>query len=107
MIRETTMKTNMLPRFLLLPATLLALFAFGIGSAEAATLLWTNALSGNWNNAANWSPNAIPGSSDTALITNNGNYTVTLDVSPTVNSLTLGGASGTQIFFAASRTLTI
>ncbi len=35
----------------------------------ATTLTWTNIFGGSWNNAANWSPNQVPGPSDTALLT--------------------------------------
>jgi hypothetical protein len=43
-------------------------------SAEGATITWTNASGGNWNLAANWSPNGVPGASDTANITTAGTY---------------------------------
>jgi hypothetical protein len=33
------------------------------------TLLWTNILSGDWNVAANWSPNLTPGSNESVVIT--------------------------------------
>ena len=31
-------------------------------------LVWTNTAGGNWNVAANWQPNRVPGASDTALL---------------------------------------
>lgn len=74
---------------------------------RATDITWTNASGGNWNTAANWDPNQVPGASDAAIITNDGSYTVTLDVNATVVTLILGGASGTQIFDATSRTLTL
>ena len=64
--------------------------------AHAATLIWTNTAGGNWNVAANWTPNQIPGASDTAIITNNGEYSVTLVGDRTIAGLILGGESGTQ-----------
>ncbi len=64
--------------------------------ATAATISWTNMSGGNWSTAANWSPNQVPGPADSALITSNGSYTVALDVSATIASLTLGGVSGNQ-----------
>ena len=64
--------------------------------AFATDIYWTNTAGGNWNVAANWSPNILPGSSDNAFIVSNGTYTVTLNASATVQNLTLGGASGTQ-----------
>jgi len=73
---------------------------------RAADIVWTNA-SGNWNAAANWSPNQVPGAADNAFITNNGTYTVTLNAAATVASLTVGGASGIQTFTNSAQTLTL
>ena len=86
---------------------LLLLLVIGNNVADSATITWTNTSGGNWSFAANWSPNQAPGSSDNALIITNGSYTVTLDTSPTVGSLTLGGASGTQTLTNAGNTLTL
>ena len=76
---------------------------------HAATINWTNAASGGWNTATNWNPNSVPSTNDTAIITNAGNYSVTLDVSPTVAGLNLGASSGstTQSFFMGGQTLTV
>ncbi|MBE0539811.1 MAG: hypothetical protein IH623_00290 [Verrucomicrobia bacterium] len=76
-------------------------------ATHAATLVWTNSSGGNWNLAANWEPNQVPGASDTAIITNDGTYIVTLNVDPTVAVLLLGGSSGTQTLTLAGRTLTL
>ncbi|MBI1178215.1 hypothetical protein GC207_12340, partial [bacterium] len=62
----------------------------------AATLTWTNTLGGEWNTAANWSPNTVPGAGDTANITTAGTYTVNLSVDASVAALNLGAASGKQ-----------
>ena len=48
---------------------LIALLLSTIAELNAATILWTNTAGGNWNAAANWSPNSVPGLSDTAVIT--------------------------------------
>ena len=48
------------------------------------------------NVAGNWSPNAIPGARDTAIIASSGTYTVTLDSGVFVGGLTLGGIAGVQ-----------
>ncbi|MGA3182741.1 MAG: hypothetical protein ABSF38_20650, partial [Verrucomicrobiota bacterium] len=64
--------------------------------AHATTIIWTNTAGGDWSVAANWSPNQVPGSSDSALITNNGTYTLTME-NLTVGNVTLGGGSGQQI----------
>jgi hypothetical protein len=76
-------------------------------SAPADVIQWTNTSGGNWSVAANWSPNQVPSTNDTALITNAGTYTVTLNVDPTVAALLLGGSSGTQTLTMAGRTLTL
>jgi sugar lactone lactonase YvrE len=89
------------------------LFASGLNSPTFLTfrpipiISWTNTAGGNWNVATNWSPNQVPGSADNAVITANGSYTVTLDISPTVGSLTLGGTSGTQTVATTGNTLTL
>ena len=81
--------------------------ALGSNPVRAATIAWTNTLGGNWNAPANWNPNQVPLATDNAVITNNGTYAVTLDVSASVASLTLGGTSGTQSFVQNANTLTL
>jgi hypothetical protein len=45
------------------------------------TIVWTNTSGGNWSVPANWSPNQVPGSSNTAMLPDVGSsYAVTLDV---------------------------
>jgi len=39
-------------------------------SLLATTLTWNGSASGDWSNAANWTPAGPPGSGDTANITN-------------------------------------
>jgi hypothetical protein len=86
----------------------IAVFGFFlIYSAEAGTITWTNVNGGNWSAATNWSPRQVPASADDAIITNAGSYSVTLDTSPTVNSLTLGGGGGQQTLSTAGYTLTL
>ena len=51
-----------------------------------------NGGTGNWSNAGDWS-GGEPGASSDVTIYSGGNDTVTLDVSTTISSLTLGGAS--------------
>lgn len=74
---------------------------------SAATIVWTNPSGGNWNVAANWTPNQVPGPGDNVFITNSGTYTVILNVNTTNASLTLGGASGTQTLTNFSQTLNL
>ncbi|HZP23679.1 MAG TPA: PEP-CTERM sorting domain-containing protein, partial [Terriglobales bacterium] len=61
---------------------------------------------GNWSNVADWSAGE-PGSGSDVFI-NTGNDNVTLDVSASINSLTLGGTTGTSTLTnSGSSTLTI
>ncbi|HXJ74075.1 MAG TPA: hypothetical protein VNM37_14545, partial [Candidatus Dormibacteraeota bacterium] len=64
---------------------------------NAADLVWIGG-TGNWNAAGNWSPAQIPTAADNVWLTNSGTYTVTVPAGSTAtnNSLTIGGASGTQ-----------
>ena len=60
------------------------------------TITWTNTSGGNWSTASNWSSNpSLPGPSDDVAITLPGSYTVNLNVSPTIASLTLDDAQAT------------
>ncbi len=77
--------------------------------APSLVITW-NAGTGTWGNAANWSPSQLPAAGDDVVIGANGSnttFTVTLDVAATVNSLNLGGGSGTQTLSIASPTLTL
>ena len=76
-------------------------------SSQAAVINWTNTVNGNWNVANNWSPNQVPSTNDTAVITNAGSYTVTLNVDPTIAGLVVGGDAGTQTVSTAQQTLTL
>lgn len=84
-------------------ALALIAFLFIAGPAHAATFVWTNLAGGNWSNPTNWSPNQVPGqsnsvsSTDDVLINNSGGYTVTFDVADATNflgvhSIILGGS---------------
>src|ERR1051326_6532471 len=82
------------------------LLAIVIPTAKAASLAYTNTAGGSWETAANWSSSATPTIADTASVTNNGTYTVTLDDTTantdpggaaswlTINSLNIGNATG-------------
>jgi uncharacterized repeat protein (TIGR03803 family) len=69
-------------------------------SNPSVSITWTNASGGSWNNAANWSPNQVPGPTDTAII-NTGTATVSTDT--TVGTLNLGNGA----VLNGSATLTI
>src|SRR6185295_10175879 len=75
--------------------------------APGGSIFWANASGGNWSNPANWSGGAVPGPTETAVISLPGTYTVTLDQGDTVGGLQVGGSSGTQTLLAASRTLRV
>src|SRR5271154_3982173 len=77
-----------------------------IPSVEAQ-ISWTNGAGGNWNSAANWSPNQIPLAADNVSISLAGSYTVTLDVAATVESLVSAAVSGSQAFSIPSKKLTL
>ena len=93
-------------------ATLCTALALTVAAAlpgRAATRVWTNINSSIWGAATNWNPNGVPGASDTAVITNDGDYTVTLDVTRNVSGLTLGYAgssTSTQVLAVNTNTLT-
>jgi hypothetical protein len=76
----------------MLPLAVLLLFAGG-HVAYSATIAWTNTAGGNWNVAANWSPNQVPAPGDTANITASGTYAITLNANANAQNLTIGGAA--------------
>jgi hypothetical protein len=80
------------------PGPLIAAAALGPAApAEAVVKTWNNALGGDWTTGTNWTPNGQPQAADDVVITLAGVYTVQiLGIPISVNSVTLGGASGTQ-----------
>ncbi len=67
-----------------------------ISSLFAGQISWNNVNGGNWNDPANWTPNAVPSASDTAYVTLDGSYTITVDANVNIERLELGASSGTQ-----------
>jgi hypothetical protein len=71
-----------------------------------ASRFWVTGGTGNWNSTTNWSATtggasgaSVPGSSDAALLdASSGSGTVTLDISPTIQTLTCTGFTGTLAF---------
>jgi hypothetical protein len=61
-------------------------------SGAGTTITWTNAVGGSWNNAANWSPNQVPGPLDTA--TANLGVPITVGSPVTVSNFTFNGTLG-------------
>jgi hypothetical protein len=77
------------------------------GVAFGAEISWSNASGGNWSVGSNWTGGSVPGTADTAIISMDGTYTVTLDGDTTVAALTLGGSTGTQTLSLSSKSLTV
>jgi fibronectin-binding autotransporter adhesin len=86
-----------------------ALLAVVPTASFGAIVSWTSAVSGNWSDGTKWSSNPNPPQpGDDVVINVAGTYTVSLNVDPTINSLTLGAGSGTQTLQTANfRTLTL
>jgi hypothetical protein len=74
-------------------------------SSKADIIQWTNTSGGWWSVAANWSPNQVPSTNDTAIITNAGTYTVSLLGPAAVSGLAVGGDNGTQTLSTAEQVL--
>jgi hypothetical protein len=72
-----------------------------IVAAFAATVSesW-NGGTGNWSTAGDWTPATVPNNSGgnvfDVTIDSGGTDIVTLDISPTIASLTLGGSTGSS-----------
>ena len=71
-----------------------------------ATRYWVTGGTGNWNSTTNWSATtggasgaSVPGSADAVVLDiSSGSGTVTLDISPTIQTLTCTGFTGTLDF---------
>lgn len=69
---------------------------------------WGGNFSGDWNNAANWDPTFVPGADDDVIIDASDGiaFEVDLNLSTTINSLTLNSADAT-LDIEGSRSLTV
>ncbi|MBN2580570.1 MAG: hypothetical protein JXB10_16415 [Pirellulales bacterium] len=77
-------------------------------ATHGATITWSNSVSGNWNDAANWDPEEVPDvSGESAVIPSNLTtpFVITLDISPGVDELNIASAVATMNLY--SRTLTL
>ena len=88
-------------------ALLIALICAGDIAASGASITWTNTAGGLWSDSNNWLPQQVPGRSDDALLTTPGAYTVLVDADVSVNNLTIGANSGTQILSNDVNSMTI
>ena len=71
---------------------------------HAATITWTNN-TGNWSTPANWSPNSVPATNDTAVIPSG---VVTLDIDTGVGGIILGtNGPGATMLLINSHVLTL
>ncbi|RKZ13522.1 hypothetical protein DRQ53_12720 [bacterium] len=71
----------------------------------APTRTWIAGGSGNWEDAGNWSDGIVPGAGDVVLISEAGDYTVSLNSDVEVEGLVLGNESGTQTLDTNGRQL--
>lgn len=67
---------------------------------------WARAQNGLWSQASNWTA-GLPGIGTNAVIDQPGTYSVTLDTSPFVEALELGGVSGRQTLDLGGWVLTL
>src|SRR5437867_13322551 len=104
------MRQFLVPKFVKTSLLILAFWCgFSLVSARGLDILFVNPTGGSFNDPANWQPSAVPGAQDTALITKDGTYAVSLNASVTVGSLVIGGNSGVQTldFGNSAPTLTL
>jgi hypothetical protein len=66
--------------------------AVGVSALPSCTHHWANGVSGDWVDAAMWSPAAVPTTQSTVCIDAPGTYTVTLDTTASIRGLRVGGA---------------
>jgi len=86
----------------------LAVLTLSTQLVRATDLVWTNTVGGNWNVAANWSPNQVPTAADSVFITNAGNYTVSITTADSAGNIVVGlDAPGGQPRLSVTSTLTV
>ena len=91
-------------------SSILAMLWLAASSTPAAadTVTWTGGGDGeSWSDPFNWDPLGVPLGPDDVVIDLDGTYTVDLDESPSLNSLTMGAATGVQTLLIHSQTLTL
>ena len=78
--------------------------SIGAGNTQATTYLWAKPAGGIWSDSTSWSPNGVPGPSDTASLTASGSlgfganpaYTITLTNNGIANNLVLEAHSSSN-----------
>ncbi len=82
------------------------LFFLLLGStAVFAQTSYVSAASGNWNTAATWTPNGVPGSTDNVTVS--AAHTISIDLNASVNNITFTAATSKLNFNVASKTLSV
>lgn len=83
-------------------ACLFLLFTFIASYTAISQRYWVASTASNWNNTANWSATSggaggasVPVAGVVAIFDNGGNGNCTLDIAPTIGSITISGYSGT------------
>lgn len=71
-----------------------------------ATIIWIDG-SGNWNTATAWNADAVPGSSDDAVLSAPGSYTVSITTPITVASIAVSDGSATVSVNDPGQTVTV
>src|ERR1043166_10347032 len=87
--RSDFMRTRLQAISIVALSTLTFLLAL-VDSSLAANIAFTNTAGGSWEVTGNWSLGTTPTSADTALLTNNGTYTV--NINDTTANTDPGGA---------------
>ena len=68
-----------------------------VAAAEPCTKSWALAVDGLWTDPTKWNPAGAPALGDNVCIAVDGNYTVTLNGSQSVNSVAVGAAGNTAV----------
>ena len=93
--------------------TVYATNSVGNGAASAAsiavtpsnTYTWVGASSTNWNDFNNWNPTGLPASGAVVTITKGGSYNLSIEVSPTVGSISI--STGNNVTLTNGQSLTL
>ena len=96
---KNELRKRKLSRRFIRTAAVIAVCLFPTLAFAQTNSAW-NGGTGDWSTATDWTPNGAPnnggGTTYNVTIDSGGTDTVTLDISPTVSTLTLGGTAGTS-----------